>query len=355
MTELPAYTSPFEKTDDNTSLLQSATWKVMEQPLNVIYYGPPGTGKTHRVQGIIERMRKDGEREDDFYRFVTFHPSYAYEDFVEGIRPGVTENGQVDYSVKDGVFKELCNQARENPTQPYVMVIDEINRGNISSIFGELITLIEQSKREFMPGGLSVTLPYSQEKFSVPANVFIYGTMNTADRSLTLIDTALRRRFEFVEVSPDPALLDKLMVPGASKEKPINIRRMLEEMNRRLELLYDHDHTIGHAYFTELCKLREDMRFERLSRIMEKKIIPLLEEYFFDDLKKAAIVLGDNRKSDRDCRFLITGSTAEDREILDEAGRSVHATCKRNAKALNNPDAYIGIYETSGAEGQKKA
>ena len=134
---------------------------------------------------------------------VTFHQSFAYEDFVEGIRPKLDDEG-IGYELRDGVFKRIVNAARENPERRYVLIIDEINRGNIPKIFGELITLIEDSKRLGETDGMSVTLPYSNEEFGVPSNLYIIGTMNTADRSILLLDTALRRRFDFVEMMPDP-------------------------------------------------------------------------------------------------------------------------------------------------------
>ncbi|MDC0362847.1 AAA family ATPase [Halioglobus sp.] len=188
----------------------------------------------------------------------------------------------VDYLVSGG---------GEPAYSPVVLIIDEINRGNISSIFGELITLIEPSKRLGAPEQLTVTLPYSKVEFGVPGNLHVIGTMNTADRSLALMDTALRRRFEFVEMMPQPKKLEGLLVKG------INVRAMLERMNERIHVLYDREHTLGHAFFMPLIDMEgEDERFSELQSIFSNKILPLLEEYFFEDWEKIRLVLGDNQK-----------------------------------------------------------
>lgn len=181
--------------------------------------------------------------------------------------------------------------------KPYVFIIDEINRGNISKIFGELITLIEDTRRAGAPEAIEATLPYSGETFSVPANVYILGTMNTADRSIALMDTALRRRFEFVEMMPDPEVLDALGVGLISVDGvELNVKMMLYVINQRIEYLYDREHTIGHAFFT---KLAEDPSIDTLAEIFEKKVIPLLQEYFYEDYEKIQLVLGDNGKEDQ--------------------------------------------------------
>ncbi|MEZ2309890.1 McrB family protein [Paraburkholderia sp. RCC_158] len=213
------------------------------------------------------------------YSFVTFHQSYGYEEFVEGLRPvlnGDAETGEIQYEIRAGVFKDLCRRARSAPDQRFAMVIDEINRGNISKIFGELITLIEPDKREGAENAVSVTLPYSGDSFSVPANVDIIGTMNTADRSLALLDTALRRRFEFVPVMPDArdepsAPLHGLRVTAG--EHVIDIPRMLAAINQRVEALYDRDHCIGHAYFTALAQVPDgDERLVALQQVFSNRI-----------------------------------------------------------------------------------
>ena len=166
---------------------------------------------------------------------------------------------------------------------PYVFIIDEINRGNISKVFGELITLIEESKRKGMPEEMAAVLPYSGKDFSVPANVYIIGTMNTADRSIALMDTALRRRFTFREIMPDTKLLEGVTVEG------VNVQKILETMNARIELLYDREHTLGHAYF---LPLKADASIDCLAKIFRERIIPLLQEYFYDDYTKIRSVFG---------------------------------------------------------------
>ena len=181
----------------------------------------------------------------------------------------------------------LTPAARGSASEPHVLIIDEINRGNISRIFGELITLIEVSKRQSADEALTARLPYSKRSFSVPSNVFLIGTMNTADRSLAALDNALRRRFVFEEMAPDPRVLAGVTVDG------IAIDSVLAVMNRRIEALFDRDHCLGHAY---LLPLKEDPSLARLGQIFENEILPLLKEYFFEDWKKIALVLNDHRK-----------------------------------------------------------
>ena len=181
----------------------------------------------------------------------------------------------------------------------YVFIIDEINRGNISKIFGELITLIEDTKRAGMAEEASAILPYSGKSFSVPSNVYILGTMNTADRSIALMDTALRRRFEFIEMMPDA---DVLRTIGADKIEDLDVAEMLEKINERITFLYDREHTIGHAFFT---KLNKNNSIDTLKSIFEKSVIPLLQEYFYEDYQKIQLVLGDNGKSDDSIKFIV--------------------------------------------------
>lgn len=180
----------------------------------------------------------------------------------------------------------------ETEKKNYVFIIDEINRGNISKIFGELITLIEETKRIGQPEELRVKLPYSQKRFGVPDNVFLLGTMNTADRSIAILDTALRRRFSFVEMQPDLTPLEGLEVEG------INIVNMLRRMNERITILYDREHTIGQAYFIPLWNMEEAERFKALGRIFHDQVIPLLQEYFYNDYERIRLVLADQDKAE---------------------------------------------------------
>lgn len=378
----------------------------MVQPLNRILFGAAGTGKTfntinHALSIIEDKSLEDLEKEEredlknrfDQYKnkgqikFVTFHQSFSYEDFVEGIRAETNDQGNLRYEVKSGIFKEICELTKttefrsilgkefgrgyilqavssdvltvkkpngnlihlsvdlanlllesvaeekisiedlsektaldkldnnhgllepyivngynsvwanliklvlefrnqnNQPTKPHVLIIDEINRGNISRIFGELITLIEATKRAGADEALSVTLPYSKEEFAVPDNVYIIGTMNSSDRSLTGLDIALRRRFTFIEMPPQPNLLKDMSVEG------VDIERLLTVINQRIEILIDRDHCIGHANF---MVLKEQPTLENLAHIFKQKIIPQLQEYFFDDWAKINLVLNGN-------------------------------------------------------------
>lgn len=331
----------FDKTPESTWHF-SGDWKEscadLIEMVEAYRAGPPATGTVQR------------------YSFVTFHQSYGYEEFVEGLRPVLdddAETGTVKYEIRPGAFKDLCRKARLRPDQRFAMVIDEINRGNISKIFGELITLIEPDKREGAKHPISVTLPYSGESFSVPLNVDIIGTMNTADRSLALLDTALRRRFDFVPVLPDTR--DEAGAPLAGlrvhlDEKVIDIPKMLSVINQRIEALYDRDHCIGHAYFTSLAQAPDgDERFMALSQIFSNRIVPLLEEYFFEDWQKIRLVLADNQKPEA-AQFVIENQDhEEDLASLfgSNHGLDTYATKQRyvvqNA-SFSNPDAYIGIY-----------
>ncbi|EDP0088830.1 AAA domain-containing protein, partial [Campylobacter jejuni] len=372
-------------------------------PLNQILYGSPGTGKTyHTIDKALEILGENLESRDekkakfDEYVkngqivFTTFHQSYGYEEFVEGIKPHIDseENSkEIKYEIKDGIFKELCEKALENRDSiknfnfyidklkekvkiddnnpekyfelpntkysiqyrngktfrikfddmsknhkdypvsidnieklyktsnideiynsayvrailnylklqgledykekdekvnlPYIIIIDEINRGNVSKIFGELITLIEASKRIGEKEELKVTLPYSGKEFGVPKNVYIIGTMNTADRSITSLDTALRRRFEFIEMMPD---VSKLSMDCEG----INLQELLKAINTRIEYLLDREKTIGHAFFISVENL------EDLKKVFKNKIIPLLQEYFYNDYALIDAVLNKN-------------------------------------------------------------
>lgn len=213
-----------------------------------------------------------------YLEFVTFHQSFAYEEFVEGIKPHTDADGAISYSVASGVFRRICQRAAADPTKRYLLVIDEINRANIAKVFGELITLIEDDKRLGMHNEVSVALPYSQERFSVPANLFLLGTMNTADRSIALLDIALRRRFTFLELMPDTTLLDT--VDG------VNLSGLLKRLNDRIIALLDRDHQIGHSYLYGVANVAA-LRFAWYHRI-----VPLLREYFYNDGARLRAVLG---------------------------------------------------------------
>lgn len=317
---------------------------------------------------IVDEMKAGKQRETvaKRYAFVTFHQSYGYEEFVEGLRPvlrGDDEAGQVAYEIRPGAFKELCQLACQFPDQRFAMVIDEINRGNISKIFGELITLIERDKRDPLDGTpppVEITLAYSGEKFSVPVNVDIIGTMNTADRSLALLDTALRRRFEFEALMPDtrpvkdPSDTHSAPLAGLNVESGssvIDVRRMLEVINQRIEMLYDRDHCIGHAYFTRLSGIPDaSSRFAELKRIFRNQIIPLLEEYFFEDWQKIRLVLGDNQKAEKALEF-IAEDAAHEQSLADlfgnDHGFDFFGTKRRHVlqeSAFDDPRSYTSIY-----------
>jgi 5-methylcytosine-specific restriction endonuclease McrBC GTP-binding regulatory subunit McrB len=211
------------------------------------------------------------------YEFITFHQSFSYEDFIEGIKPKLND-GETDlnFEIKDGIFKKLCIKAELDSDNNYAIFIDEINRGNVSAIFGELITLIEADKRIGATNELKVKLPYSKKEFGVPPNLFIIGTMNTADRSVEALDTALRRRFSFVEMMPDVKVIEEKKFTDYDRVKIMNL------INQRIEVLLDRNYTLGHSYF-----IKEDF-----INSFKNEIIPLLQEYFYNDYGKIGLVLG---------------------------------------------------------------
>jgi len=260
---------------------------------NIILYGPPGTGKTVNYRRIIDYIEfgqaiKDifalvreksllgneyahykKAEEENRVAFITFHQNFSYEDFIEGFRPDVSGGIRLE----KGIFREICEKAQESD-KPHYLIIDEINRGNISKIFGELITLIEEDKR----GELTVTLPYSKEPFTVPENLYIIATMNSTDKSIALIDVALRRRFTFVKLMPNPELVENEAA-----------RKAMIELNSYITEKLGEDFQIGHSYF-----MTDDLDFT-----IDYKIVPLLEEYFFADaegLREAKRIVGRGEK-----------------------------------------------------------
>jgi 5-methylcytosine-specific restriction enzyme B len=427
------YIEFLEKTQNESNVINTKLNNNLIQPLNQILYGPPGTGKTYNtinkaIEIIENRKVLDDENREELkskfeeykkagqIEFVTFHQSYGYEEFVEGIKAipvgkkGNEYGEEMIYDAVDGIFKKICKSklnisniflrqynmsiydntfnnitkkeyirldeenneinindfiivSRNNDIKslyrakskcslnqkakhfqveievldeninlekfvyleyPYfrqlneseineiknltnilqkyknkILIIDEINRGNISKIFGELITLIEPSKRIGAEEEIRVKLPYSGDEFGVPQNLYIIGTMNTADRSIALMDTALRRRFDFEEMMPKAELLDfdieilKQVQNDGKKSMKLNIKSMLEIINKRVEYLYDRDHTVGHAYFMSLKDKSGNEAKIELDNIFRNKIIPLLQEYFYDDWEKIRMVLGD--------------------------------------------------------------
>ncbi len=301
---------------------------------------------------LYAELKQGPQTAEAIQRFavVTFHQSYGYEEFIEGMRARADEGGNISYPIEPGIFMRLCQRANADPAHRYAIFIDEINRGNISKIFGELISLIEIDKRAGMSNAMSLQLSYSGQTFSVPGNVDIIGAMNTADRSLALMDTALRRRFDFVEMMPDLSLL------SGAKVKGIELESLLEKLNSRIEALYDREHTLGHAFFMPVKKAcdakDEDKAFKQLKAAFQKKIIPLLQEYFFDDWNKIRLVLADNQKQDDNLQFVIEKTDDLDMLFGTDHGLRRHdqQSTAYELKAFeqevwNMPQAYRAIYQ----------
>ena len=282
---------------------------ILRRKGQVILYGPPGTGKTFRALEVVHEMaarqafRKpfarlnDLERErvaggeKSLVRICTFHPGWGYEDFMEGLRPKTNE-GRMVFEPRDGIFKCLCADAAESPNDNFFLVIDEINRGDLPRIFGELITTIEFDKRE-----QKIRLPVTGTFFAVPRNVFLIGTMNTADRSVSLLDTALRRRFGFVELMPDSKLLRGRKVGG------LLLSAWLDALNMRIRKNLKRDARnlqIGHAY---LMPAQQIISMADLGRVLREDIIPLLEEYCYDDFQMLKDILGGELVNAEDGRI----------------------------------------------------
>ena len=316
-------------------------------PLNQILYGPPGTGKTWRTRNLsleiigeisddkelnqqrYDELRFDREEGTGRIEMVTFHQNFAYEDFIEGIRPKINEEGTLLYEMHIGIFKRLVEAAMKRRNERFVLIIDEINRGNIAKIFGELITLIEDSKRAGRADATHVTLPYSGKRFEIPDNLYLIGTMNTADRSIQLLDTALRRRFTFIEMMPEPGH------EGICRNiEGIDCSKLLKAINRRVAALLDRERQIGHTYLLDVDSM------EKLSEAMRTRILPLLQEYFFDDWAKIRAVLGQNG--------FVTESPAENLmtdQYMNEEERVVHERLPADDTAWNEPGEYRKIYK----------
>ena len=276
------------------------------------------------------KRRFDELRSEGRIKMVTFHQNTTYEEFIEGIRPVLgAAGGDVRYELSRGVFRRIAERAQEDPAGRYVLIIDEINRGNVARIFGELITLIEDSKRIGRDDEARAILPGSQDDFGVPANLHVVGTMNTADRSIALLDTALRRRFVFEERTPDP---NHPLV--SSDAGGVDCRKLLAAMNDRIAALLDREHRIGHTYF-----LRVDS-VEALAETFRTRIVPLLQEYFYDDWEKIRAVLNWNGfvKEEPSPKELLDADLVDDHQVMYEL-------LPADDPRWNDPRAYRRIYE----------
>ena len=318
--------------------------------LNQILYGPPGTGKTYsttaraltivkgtKVEDVTEEHRKEFRDlrfnsidESGQIEMVTFHQNYSYEDFVEGIRPSLTDEGGVGYELRPGIFRKIVSAALDNPHRPYVLIIDEINRGNIPKILGDLITLIEPSRRLGQKNETTVTLPYSGDSFGVPGNLFIIGTMNTADRSILPLDIALRRRFDHVEMMPNP---DHDLI--SENVAGINLRKMLKAINARISQLLDRERQIGHTYLFDVESI------ESLANKFKTAILPLLLEYFYDDWSKVEKVLGGEGIIKKNSNKEYLDNLTEE----DKRNSSTYEIRLPEAEEWLKPDQYRRIYE----------
>jgi len=255
-----------EKFNQICSLLENSKKK------QIIFQGPPGTGKTFVAQKIALYLTQSENRIET----IQFHPSYSYEDFIEGYRP---KNGK--FELEAGIFKLFCERARKDGDKKYVLIIDEINRGNLSKIFGELLYLLEYRDKK-------VKLTYSQEEFFIPENVYIIGTMNTADRSLAIMDYALRRRFYFVDIKCETKRLEEWLKENGCTISVEELIGAIENMNKLIEEeMHSKDFAIGHSYF-----MREGLDSDKLEEVINYEVEPLLKEYFFDKEGKAEEITG---------------------------------------------------------------
>jgi 5-methylcytosine-specific restriction protein B len=243
------------------------------------------------LRQLIPQKTQQSPAAERYIEWVTFHQSYSYEDFVEGLRPVPMEDdpGQISYEVVPGAFKRIAARAAADPEGKYVLVIDEINRANVSKVLGELIALLEDDKRSGEKNALAARLPYSQEVFSVPPNLFVIGTMNTADRSIALLDVALRRRFAFAELMPRSELLGEATVEGA--ETSASLRAVLDVLNEGVRRFLDRDHQIGHSYFLGVATAPAPDRLARFEFVWNQQVLPLLEEYFYSHRDQLAELL----------------------------------------------------------------
>ena len=344
---------PTQKEEKAISVRKEFTGKIgeinqiLERKKQIILFGPPGTGKTYwaniGARNISARKNlnknydslNDDEKQiiDTEYIFrCTFHPAFGYEEFIEGFYPS-EKSGNLIFSKKKGIFKKICEKATDNPQKSYFLIIDEINRGDIPRIFGELITLLEADKR-----GTSTILP-SNEKFSVPPNIFIIGTMNTADKSIALLDTALRRRFGFIEYMPEI----KLLKESSISELPLSV--WLDALNKKICTnlgLDSRNLQIGHAYFLENGKPINE--FKKFKRILKEDIIPLLQEYCYENFNTLESILGKGLIDIDNLRIKheLFESSREDELIQDLAGLSPEITTTNEALESQSE---IPIYE----------
>ena len=348
--ETPAYVETFEMLEqlsgrEETTTTEEETQKTeVKHPKNQILYGPPGTGKTYHAVNhalaIIDGARVHERRKGDLERFhelrksgqiamVTFHQNYAYEDFIEGIRPVLDDRvGSLTYELHDGIFKKIAKAAGPEEDKQFVLIIDEINRGNIAKIFGELITLIENSRRLGAVDETRVTLPYSEEVIRcsgqpIPNRHHEYG--GPVD---SIAGHGVATPIDFVEMMPDPNHKDI-----SDNVEGVDCRKMIEAMNRRISALLDREHQIGHTYLMGVDTI------EKLSGAFQNEIFPLLQEYFFDDWSKIGAILGGNG-------FVVeekTGGLFPDNE--QEVDDQVYDRLPDDDPGWTEPEQYRRIYE----------